>query len=225
MIENQIHSQSRTDKKPVGNKKQVVLAMSAGLLLLSASYFGFAWAETGQDSSGNIQIKATDAIKKDPGMMKILYNIELFKQQYAALQQKQDLIAQQKKMVDEQRKLANSYLQADLASSNNNNDMSNPKNAYASFVSKVDSSAQSVFWNEFEYMQGKAIQGKLAMSKVLQNGGTKNEALNAYYNVASVQKIQLVSVNKDLNIKHGLADVNIQSQFNKYGNLKKYSAS
>ncbi len=225
MIENQIKCKPKTDKKSAENKIQVVLAMSAGLLLLSTIYFAFAWAETGQDSSGNIQIKATDAIKKDPGMMKILYNIELFKQQYAALQQKQDLIAQQKKMIDEQRKVANSYLQADLASSNNNNDMGNPKNAYASFVSKVDSSAQSVFWEEFGYMQGKAVQGKFAMSKVLQNGGTKGEALNAYYNVASTQKTQLVSVNKDLNIKHGLADGNIQNQFNKYGNLKKYSAS
>jgi len=224
MIENQIHSQPRQDKKPVGNKTQVILAISAGLLLLSTSY-GFAWAENVQDSSGNIQVKATDAIKKDPGMMKILYNIELFKQQYAALQQKQDLVAQQKKVIDEQRKLANSYLQADLASSNNNNNMNNPKNAYAAFVSKVDNSTKSVFWDEFAYMQGKAANGKLAMSKVLQNGGTKGDALNAYYNIASSQKIQLVSINKDLNIKHGLADGNIQNQFDKYGNLKKYSAS
>jgi hypothetical protein len=211
-------------KKPVENKIQVILAISAGLLLLSTGY-GVAWAENVHDSSGNIQIKATDAIKKDPGMMKILYNIELFKQQYAALQQKQDLIAQQKKVIDEQRKLANSYLQADLASSNNNNNMNNPKNAYAAFVSKVDNSAQGVFWDEFTYMQGKVVNGKLAMSKALQNGGTKVDALNAYYNVASTQKIQLVSVNKDLNIKYGLADGNLQNQFDKYGNLKKYSAS
>jgi hypothetical protein len=224
MIENQIHSKSRQDRNPVENKIQAILAISAGLLLLSTSY-GVAWAENVQGSSGNIQIKATDAIKKDPGMMKILYNIELFKQQYAALQQKQDLIAQQKKVIDEQRKLANSYLQADLASSNNNNNMNNPKNAYAAFVSKVDNSAQGVFWDEFAYMQGKVVNGKLAMSKTLQNGGTKVDALNAYYNVASTQKIQLVSVNKDLNIKYGLADGNLQNQFDKYGNLKKYSAS
>ena len=209
----------------IKNQIQIVLSVSAAALLLSANYLGFAWAETGQSSSGNIQIKATDAIKNDPGMMKILYNIELFKQRYAALQQKQDLLAQQKSMIDAQRKIANDYLQADLASSNNFNDMSNPKNAYASFVSKVDSSAQNVFWDQFGYMQGKVAQGKLAMNKVLQNGGTLDEALKAYYGGASTQKIELVSVNKDLNIKHHLADGNIQNQFNKYGNLKKYSMS
>ncbi|TRZ78773.1 MAG: hypothetical protein D4R90_05500 [Nitrosopumilales archaeon] len=223
MIENQIQNQSRTEKR-LKNKIQLVLAISVGSLLLSASYLGFAYADTGQ-TSGNIQIKATDAIKNDPGMMKILNNLEIFKQKYAALQQKQDLMAQQKSLIDGQRKIANDYLQADLASSNNLNDMSNPTNAYASFVSKVDNSAQNVFLSQFAYMQAKVANGKLAMNKVLQNGGTKDEALNAYYSGASTQMTELVSVNKDINIKYHLADGNIQNMFNKYGNLKKYSAS
>jgi len=103
--------------------------------------------------------------------------------------------------------------------------MTNPKNAYASFVSKVDSSAQNVFLSEFAYMQGKVTNGKLAMSKVLQKGGTKDQALNAYYGAASSQKTELINVNKELNIKYHLADGSIQNQFNKYGNLKKYSMS
>ena len=223
MTKKQIQNQSRTEKR-LENKVQLVLAISAGSLLLSAIYLGFAYADTGQ-TSGNIQIKATDAIKKDPGMVKILYNIELFKQRYAALQQKQDLMAQQKSLIDVQRKIANDYVQADLASSNNLNDMSNPTNAYASFVSKVDNSAQNVFWSQFAYMQAKVANGKLAMNNVLQNGGTREEALNAYYSGASTQMTELVSVNKDINIKYHLADENIQNMFNKYGNFKKYSAS
>jgi hypothetical protein len=221
MTEVQIQNQSKTDK---GSKVQIVLALSAATLLLSASYLGFAWADTGQ-TSGNIQIKATDAIKNDPGMMKVLSNIEIFKQKYAALHQKQDLLAQQKSLIDQQRKVANDYLQADLASSNNFNDMNNPTNAYASFVSKVDNSAQNVFLSQFAYMQAKVANGKLAMSKVLQNGGTREEALNAYYNGAATQMTELVNVNKDINIKYHLADENTQNMFNKYGNLKKYSAS
>lgn len=206
-----------------GTKIQLVLAISAGSLLLSASYFGFAWADSGQDSLGNIQIKATDAIKNDPGMMKILYNIELFKQQYAAQQQKQAYQAQQQQLIDQQRKLANDYLQADLASTNNANDMSS-SNAYSSFVSTVDSSAQGVFQDEFAYMQAKVAQGKLAMTKVLQQGGSRSDALNAYYGGAATQKTELVDVNKGINIKYHLADTNVQDLFNKNGNLKKYSS-
>lgn len=214
-----------TENRYTENKIQLALASCAGLLLLSASYFEFAWAQTVQDSSGNIQIKATDAIKNDPGMMKILYNIELFKQKYAAQQQKQDLLAQQKSIIDEQRKIANAYLQVDLANSNNVNDMSNPQNAYAGFVSKVNNSTQKLFLDQFGYMQAKVANAKLAMNKILQNGGTKEEALKAYYNGASIQQTELVSINKDLNVKYHLADETIQTQFNKYGNLKKYSAS
>ena len=207
-----------------GTKIQLALAISAGSLLLSASYLGFAWADTGQDSLGNINIKASDAIKNDPAAMMILYNIEIFKQQYAAQQAKQDLQDQQQKLIDQQRQLANQYLQADLAKSNSQNDASSPANAYAGFVSKVDSSAQGVFLDEFAYMQAKAAQGKLAMDKVLQNGGSRDEALNAYYNGAATQKTELVSVNKDINIKYHLADTNTQDLFNKNGNLIKYSS-
>ncbi len=205
------------------NQNKAILAIGASVILFAANYFGAAWADSSQSSSGNIQIKASDAIKNNPSMMKILYNIELFKQKYAAQQQKQDLQTQQNKIIDEQRKIANNYLQADLISTNNANDMTNPTNAYAGFVSKVDNSAQGLFWDQFAYMQTKVSQGKLAMNKVLQSGGTIQDALNAYYGAASIQKATLVNVNKDLNVKYHLADSSMQNQFNQYGNLKKYS--
>ncbi|MGI0065336.1 MAG: hypothetical protein ACREAT_01095, partial [Nitrosotalea sp.] len=168
-----------------GTKIQTILAISAGSLLLSVSYLGFAWADTGHNSASDAQIKATNAIKNDPGMMKILNSIELFKQQYAAQQQKQTLQDQQQQLIDQQRKLANDYLQADLANLNNINNMNSPANAYSGFVSRVNSSTQGVFQDEFAYMQAKAAEGKLAMSKVLQNGGSRDEALNAYYGGAA----------------------------------------
>lgn len=207
-----------------GIKIQLVLAISAGSLLLGASYLGFAWADNGQNSLGGMNIKASDAIKNDPAAMKILNNIAIFKQQYAAQQAKQDLQDQQQKLIDQQRKLANDYLQADLAKSSSQND-ANQANAYAGFVSKVDTSAQGVFLDEFAYMQAKVTQAKLAMDKVLQNGGSRDEALNAYYNGAAIQKTELVSVNKEINVKYHLADATTQDLFNKNGNLKKYSTS
>lgn len=207
-----------------GIKIQLVLAISAGSFLLGASYLGFAWADNGQNSLGDMNIKASDAIKNDPTAMKILNNIAIFKQQYADQQAKQDLQDQQQKLIDQQRKLANDYLQADLAKSSSQN-YANQANAYAGFVSKVDTSAQGVFLDEFAYMQAKVAQAKLAMDKVLQNGGSRDEALNAYYNGAAIQKTELVSVNKEINVKYHLADATTQDLFNKNGNLKKYSAS
>lgn len=207
-----------------GTKIQTILAISAGTLLLSASYFGMAWADTGSNSVDSSQIKATNAIKSDPGMMKILDRIELFKQQYAAQQQRQALQDQQQNLIDQQRKLANSYLQADLTSLDSMNTNS-PTVAYSGFVSKVSNSTQGVFQDEFAYMQAKVAEGKLAMSKVLQNGGSMDEALNAYYGGAATQMTELVNVNKETNIKHNLADATVQDQFDKNGNLKKYGSS
>lgn len=207
-----------------GTKIHLVLAISAGSLLMSASYFGFAWADNGQNSLDVMNIKASDAIKNDPAAMKILNNIAIFKQQYAAQQTKQDLQDQQQKLIDQQRKLANDYLQADLAKASSQND-ANQANAYAGFVSKIDTPAQGVFLDEFAYMQAKVAQAKLAMNQVLQNGGSRDEALNAYYNGAAIQKTELVSVNKVINVKYHLADATTQDLFNKDGNLKKYSAS
>ena len=205
----------------IGSKIQLVLAITAGSLILSSSYLGFAWADAGQNSLDSTNVKATGAISSDPTKMKILDNIELFKQRYAAQLQQQSLQDQQSKLIDEKRKIANEYLQADLAQANLS-DKNSPANAYAGFVSKVDSSAQGVFMDEFAYMQQKVAQGKLAMSAVLQNGGTHDQAWNAYYNGAATQKTELVNVNKATNVKYHLADGTVQDLFDKYGNLKKY---
>ncbi|MDE1724945.1 MAG: hypothetical protein KGH76_03480 [Thaumarchaeota archaeon] len=207
----------------IGNKIQLVLALAAGSLILSSSYLGFAWADAGQNPAGNVQVKATDAIKNDPKAMSILQTIELFKQQYAAQQQKQTIQDQQNQLVEQQRKLAQQYLQADIASVNQQNDAS-VSSAYAGFVSKVNSPAQGVFMDEFAYMQQKVAQGRLAMNQEIQNGGTHDQALDAFNSGAATQKTDLVSVNKATNVKYNLSDGTVQDLFDKYGNLKKYSA-
>jgi hypothetical protein len=206
----------------IGSKIQLILAIAAGSLILSSSYLGFAWADAGQNQVGNTQIKATNAIKNDPKAMSILESIEQFKQQYAAQQQKQTIQEQQNQLVEQQRKLAEQYRQADLASMSQQTDVSNT-NAYTGFVSKINGSAQGVFMDEFSYMQKKVAQGRLAMNQVVQNGGTHDQAWNAYYTGAATQKTDLVSINKATNVKYHLADETVQDLFNKYGNFKKYS--
>ena len=212
--------QNTTKGKKI-NPIPVIAVAGIGILVFAISGIGFAWAETEQNLPTDIQIKASDSIKNDPTAMKILYNIELFKQQYAAMQQKQQLIDQQNQFIEQQRKIADAYLQADLAHMNNQNNLSTPKNAYAGFVSHVDNSTKGLFWDEFNYMQNKVLSGRLAMSKVLQSGGNMQDALQAYYNTAAMHKTQLVSLNKNLNVKYGLGDAKTQDLFNKLGNIQK----
>jgi len=221
MIENMEKREFQTTYKGKKMNKRSQICVFAGVLaaLIVVTNFGFAWADTGASNTNTIL--ATDAIKNNPTDMKILENIELFKQRYAAMQQKQQLVDQQNQLIEQQRKLAGEYLQADLAGMNNGNNLATPKNAYAVFVSHVDNSAQNLFWEQFNFMQAKVQNGKDAMNRVLKNGGTMHEALQAYSNEAAIHKDQLISINKNLNVKYNLADGKVQSLFNKDGKLNR----
>ena len=221
MIENMEKREFQTTDKGKKMNKRSQICVFAGVLaaLIVVTNFGFAWADTGASNTNTIL--ASDNIKNDPTAMKILQNIELFKQRYAAMQQKQQLVDQQNQIIEQQRKLAGEYLQADLAGMNNENNLATPKNAYAIFVTHVDNSAQNLFWEQFNFMQAKVQNGKDAMNRVLKNGGTMQEALQAYSNEAAIHKDQLISINKDLNVKYNLADGKVQSLFNKDGKLNR----
>jgi hypothetical protein len=198
----------------VSNKNQLAIVASILTSFIVVSGSGFAWAETGTE---NPAIKATDAIKNNPKAMSILQTIELFKQQYAAQQEQQRVIDVQQKQIEEQRKIADQDLQRDLAAINNQNNPTSPRNAFASFVTHVNNSTQSLFWDEYSFMQEKVLSGREAMHQVLQNGGTMAEAIQAYENAASTHVTQLVDINKNLNIKYNLADKTTQDTFDKYG--------
>ena len=215
-IENR-EMQTNDKGKKMNKTSQLCIFASVFAVLIVVTNFGFAWADTGASNTNTIL--ATDAIKNNPTEMKILENIELFKQRYAAMQQKQQIVDQQNQFIEQQRKIANAYLQNDLAGMNNGNDLTAPKNAYAGFVTHVDNSAQSLFWDQFNFMQQKIQNARNAMNQVLRNGGTMQEALQAYNNEAAVHKDQLISINKDLNVKYNLADAKVQSLFNKDGKL------
>ncbi len=219
------------DKQPVEQKKdwpranktkkpnvKLASCLASGTLavIFLAGGFGFAWADTGVT---NVTIKATDAIKNNPTAMTILQNIELFDQRWKAQQEAQAIEDQQNKLIEQQRALAQQYLQNDLNRMEISNEQTSPQKAFANFVSTVNNKTQGVFMDEFNYMQEKVQQAIAAKNQVLQNGGNMDQALQAFNNVASIHKDQLVSVNNALNVKHGLASQDVQSLFDKWGQI------
>ena len=198
------------------NKTVPVLASSTLAVMFIVGSLGFAWADTGATST---TIKATDAIKNNPTAMSVLQNIELFKQQYAAQQQVQTLQEQQDQFIAQQRALANAYLQNDLAKMSNANSQTTPQNAFASFVSTVNSPAQAVFEDEFTYMQQKVQQAENLRNQVLQSGGTSDQATQAFISAAVFHKTELVNENNQLNVKYNLAEQKVQSLFDQWGDI------
>ncbi len=204
-----------------GKKVTVQLCLAASTLatLVITSSVGLVWAETGTTNDTSITISATEQIKNNPVALKILQNIALYKQGLITLQKEQQLQDEQNKLIEEQRALAKQYLQDDLERMANENTQNTPRNAFASFVANVNTPTQGVFWDEFSFMEEKVRLATDAMNKVRQDGGSIEEALQAFYDEASTHKSQLVSVNNDLNVKYHLATEETQNLFDKFGKI------
>src|SRR2546427_3216114 len=158
-------------------------------------------------------------INQDPVASKILQNIEIAKRQQAAQETKLKQIEQEKKFEEGQRQLANSQLQLDLQGWFAQLNPFTPRNAYATFVSQVNQTVQTIFWGQFNFTEQKTNQGLSAKTQVLQNGGSSDQARKAFIQNASSTRAEIVQVNKDLNIMYGHADNVTQAKFDKHGNL------
>ncbi|TLX92555.1 MAG: carboxypeptidase regulatory-like domain-containing protein [Thaumarchaeota archaeon] len=158
-------------------------------------------------------------INQDPVASKILQNIEIAKRQQAAQEAKLKQIEQEKKFEEGQRQLANSQLQLDLQGWFEQLNPFTPRNAYATFVSHVNQTVQTIFWGQFNFTEQKTNQGLSAKTQVLQNGGSSEQARKAFIQNSSSTRAEIVQVNKDLNIRYGHANNVTQAKFDKYGNL------
>ena len=162
---------------------------------------------------------SANSTSQDPVAAKILRNIEIAKKLQAEQDAKIKQIEEEKKLQESQRELANQQLQIDLQNWFTQLNPFTPRNAYAEFVSQVNQTVQSIFWGQFNFTEQKTNAGLVARDQVLQNGGTVDQARNAFIQNASSSKSEVVQVNKDLNIKYGHANKDVQAQFDKYGNI------
>jgi hypothetical protein len=160
------------------------------------------------------------SLNNDPMIAKILSEIEYSKKQVALLQKNQHDAALNDRLIAEQRiitkKLQEQALQAMQIEANK----TSPHTAFNSFVSTVqNNNTKLVFLDEFDFTLKKIDAGHIAMKKILNNGGTYEDAVQEFSKYAAIKRVQMIEINKNLNIKHGLADANIQINFNSNGKL------
>ena len=154
-----------------------------------------------------------------PLAQSMLEKIEQSKKILAELQAGKKPINEHQKFVDEQRKLAKDRLQSDLAQMNKKYKDYTSRAAFSKFLSGVNGTYHDVFWGQFNYMDNKVQLARKAMNDILQNGGSYQEARQAYFKHASMSRVELIQVNQELNIKYGFADSNIQKTFDRFGKL------
>jgi hypothetical protein len=161
-----------------------------------------------------------DNLKNNPMAQKILLEIEYSKKQIAELQKNQKDAKTAKILIDQQRLIAAQLEKQALQILELNNTQHTPTAAFRSFVSTVNNTKiQNVFWGEFNFTSQRIDAGNAAMKKVLDNGGTWEEAMQEFTKYAAIRHSELIEVNQNLNMQYGLADPNVQKNFNEKGML------
>ena len=159
-------------------------------------------------------------LKNNPFVAKILSEIEYSKKQVAELQKNQREADMNKKFIDEQRKIANDLEQQALQILQVQAEQNSSKNSFDRFVATVENNdTKKIFLGEFDFMTKRVDAGHLAMKKVLDNGGTWEEAMQEFSKYAAIKHVEMVQLNRDLNVKYGFADPLVQAAFNDKGLL------
>ena len=163
-----------------------------------------------------------DEIKNNPISQDILAKIELSKQQFLKAKEVENTRNAHQKFIDEQRIIAEKSLEEEIQRMNQSYKAFTPKNAFASYVSKLNATDHGIFWDQFDYLQAKITLAKDARDSVLKQGGTFSEAMKQYVQYAKMPKVEMQNIVRELNVKHNLADAKIQSYFDINGKLPRY---
>jgi len=175
-----------------------------------------------QTADNKFTVRNADQISKDPFAKSLLEKIELMKKRLVAVEEAKKKQQEHQKFIDKQRELVKQKLAQDISRMHDKYKDNTPKAAFTSFVSSKPIETHNVYWDMFNYQQQKVMDARKAMKIVLENGGSLQEARNAYHSEAAIKRVTLIDMTKNLNVKYGLADEKVQSSFDKYGKLPRY---
>lgn len=121
---------------------------------------------------------------------------------------------QQEQTINNMRKEAKRILDRDLIEWEKQWQPYTPREAFSRFVADKPPAVQAVFWDQFGYMESKVNAGRMAYSQAIQQGQDTEQARQAYYSATETHRDDLIELNKQYNIRHGLANAQEQNLFN-----------
>jgi len=203
------------------NSKTIIFLIPIFALLILPFSVSNSFAEE-EIANYDFRVVSGDEIMNNPLAVQILKNIEIAKQRLAEQQERQRQIQEHQIFVEKQRQIAKQLLQEDLDRMFKKYEPYTPRNSYTTFLTKIDPTVHDIYWGQFDYQQQKVEAGRAAMQAVLANGGSMQEARQAYFDAAATTRAQIIQVNEDLNIKFGYAVQNIQDNFDANGKLPRF---
>ncbi len=161
-------------------------------------------------------------ILNNPISQDILAKIELSKKQFLQAKDVENKRNAQQKFIDEQRAIVQDSLNQELQRMEKTYEEFTPRNAFAKYVSNLNISNDGIFWDQFDYLHTKISLARDARDSVLKQGGTFSDAMKQYVQFAKMPKIEMQNIVRELNIKHNLAQEDIQANFDINGKLPRY---
>ncbi len=197
---------------------QYSLLFAIGISLVLSGGESFAFEQS--SSQFESHALAGDDLKNNPLAQKILNEIEESKKRIAQAQKEQKERDLDEIQIEQQRELAGQLQQEAITSMDAQNAPYAPKAAFESFVSAVnDTAAQSIFWGEYNFMSQRVDAGNSAMKQVIEQGGSWDDAIQAFSSSAAIHRQEMVQENTALNVEYGSADPSVQNNFDANGLL------
>ena len=121
--------------------------------------------------------------------------------------------------VDEQRYFSKLNLEEDLLENSRDIQKEENRDAFASFVAKLDSLVHAIFWDQYDFTQKVSDDAYQAKLSALEDGKTPQDAMKVYQDEAAVSRTELSEFMKELNIKHGFTNTTAQEPFDENGKV------
>ncbi|KAF6245341.1 hypothetical protein [Nitrosopumilus sp. b2] len=183
-----------------------------------ALFFAVSPAFAQESVATNNQTTLSGDLQNNPVAQDILKKIEQTKKWIADLEQRNYEKLKTQKELEEKRAHSLQILNQDLAEWEKLWEYFSSYNAFDRFVDKIpDSQVQNVFWDQFEFKEQKVKAGRDAFKEVLADGGSRQDALQAYFTAAETKRIELIETNSQFNVNHNLAYYSQQILFDKEG--------
>jgi hypothetical protein len=189
----------------------VILSVASVLVLFSINLAN-AQVQTTQ------QVTLSGDLANDPVAQDILKKIEESKKQIEKLQQRDFERLQAKKELEERRTKAVGILQSELKEWEKLWEEFTFEYRFKKLGEKHSSGTSSgIFWDQHNYTNSKISAGRAALTQVIKNGGSPEEARFAYVDAAKVKRSELIDVNAIFNVQHNLAIYGQQILFDSNG--------
>ncbi len=123
------------------------------------------------------------------------------------------------KSILEDRAQVQQNIRQDLQELEKKTEAHSPRNAFLGFLSDIDQSVRTLFWQQFLFTEKITDKAQKAKQNALDSGKSSLESTKIFQKKAAVSKKEIIEYNKKISIEYGNATLDTQEKFNQLGKI------